>query len=160
MSQPGEEVYRQAEALIRQLGDDGVTGSVDAVTTFVELSVPLAARLCEAFGLPGMRPAAVDSARDKHRTRAALKAASLPTPRNALIRNESELVAAGQAVGFPCVLKPVSGAASLGVKKVVSMAELEACYREVAAELNSLVVSSGALVKSVNGSTGLAAGNV
>jgi len=159
MSQSGEDVYRQAESLIRQLGDDGMTGSVDGITTFVELSVPLAARLCEAFGLPGMRPAAVDAARDKHRTRAALKAADLPTPRNALIRNEADLVAAGHIVGFPCVLKPVSGAASLGVKKVASMAELEACYNEVVAELSSLVVSSGALVKG-NGGDGVTASAV
>jgi len=159
MSQSGEDVYQQAESLIKQLGDDGLTGSVDAITTFVELSVPLAARLCEAFGLPGMRPAAVDAARDKHRTRAALKAANLPTPKNALIRNESELVAAGQIVGFPAVLKPVSGAASLGVKKVICMAELESCYREVAAELSSLVVSSGALVKK-NGNNGVNASSV
>jgi len=83
-------------------------------------------------------------ARDKHQTRAALKAAGLPTPKNALIQNESELEAAGRHVGFPSVLKPVSGAASLGVKKVESMQQLKACYREVADELSSLVVSSGA----------------
>jgi len=160
MSQSSIEVYHQAESLIRQLGNDGLTGPVDGITSFVELSVPLTARLCEAFGLPGFRPEAVDAARDKHRTRAALKAAGLPTPRNALIRNESELKAVGQAVGFPAVLKPVSGAASLGVKKVTSMEDLQSCYNDVVSELKSLVVSSGALVKADPSGVGVDASSV
>jgi len=160
MSQSSEEVYRQSVALIRGLGGDGVTGPADGIATFVELSVPLAARLCEALGLPGFRPAAVDAARDKHRTRAALKAAGLPTPRNALVRCEAELEACGLQVGFPAVLKPVSGAASLGVKKVACMEELQACYREVQAELGSLVVSSGALVKPDASGAGVSAASV
>jgi len=132
---------------------------VDGITTFVELSVPLAARLSEAFGLPGFRPKAVDAARDKHATRAAMKAAGLPTPKNILIRSEADLQAAAAHVGFPSVLKPVSGAASLGVKKVTDIAEMTACYREVVAELSSLVVSSGALVKRQD-NTGVDAGSV
>lgn len=109
--------------------------------------MPFAARLCEAFGLPGFRPASVDAARDKYVTRAALKKAGLPTPHNFLIQGEEQLLEAARIVGFPAVLKPVSGAASLGVKKVVDFHELQSSYREVVDELSSLVVSSGALVK-------------
>merc|ERR1711957_194203 len=112
---------------------DAKVGQVDAITTFIELSVPLVSRLCEAMGLPGMTPAAVDAARDKHVTRAVLKKAGLPTPKNMLISSATEVVQAGQHVGFPAVLKPVSGAASLGVKKVTSMEDLKACYDEIAA---------------------------
>jgi len=160
MSQSSEDVYRQAEGLIRHLGEDGLTGQADGMMTFVELSVPLAARLCEAFGLPGFRPESVDAARDKHQTRAALKKAGLPTPRNFLIRSEAHLTQAGQIVGFPAVLKPVSGAASLGVKKVETLQELTSCYREVVAELSSLVVSSGALVKAGTNPGGVDASKV
>lgn len=147
MTQSSDEVFRSALACIEELGADGKTGAVDAITTFVELSVPLVARLCEALGLPGFRPEAVDAARDKHRTRAYLAAAGLPTPRNFLIKGESELAEAGAKVGFPAVLKPVSGAASLGVKKVESPEQLRQCYKEVSEELGSLVISSGALIK-------------
>lgn len=156
MSQTSDEVFQQSCSLIQQLGSDGLTGSVDGVTTFVELAVPLAARLCERFGLPGMTPASVDTARDKHRTRAAMAKAKLPTPRNLLIRSETELLAAGKFVGFPAVLKPISGAASLGVKKVESMDELRTCYREVVRDLAALVVSSGALTRD-DGSGGITA---
>jgi carnosine synthase len=147
MTQSSEEVFQQALAHIKDLGGDGLTGAIDGVTSFIELSVPLVARLCEALGLPGFRPEAVDAARDKHRTRACMAAAGLPTPRNSLIKSAAELQAAASKVGFPAVLKPVSGAASLGVKKVESSRQLADCYAEVVAELSSLVVSSGALIK-------------
>jgi carnosine synthase len=157
MSQPSEEIFAEAVRLIQQLGDDGVTGSVDAVCTFCELSVPLVSRLCETFGLPGMKPDCVDIARNKHATRAALKAAGLPTPRNILITSEAEVETAGAKVGFPAVLKPVSGAASLGVMKVLSMEDLKRCFKETTDEMRTLVVSNGALVK--GGSDGVEASN-
>merc|ERR1719482_2561940 len=105
MSQSSEEVFNAAANHINELGNDGQLGPADGITTFVELSVPLTARLCEDFGLPTIGSEAVDAARDKHRTRGALKAAGLPTPRNILIHAESELEAAGRHVGFPAVLK-------------------------------------------------------
>merc|ERR1719377_65282 len=103
-----------------------------------------------------MSPEAVDKARDKHATRAALKAAGLPTPRNYLIRSADMVDAAAETVGFPAVLKPVSGAASLGVKKVENREALIGCYREVCADLQSLVVVSGALTQK-DGSGGVEA---
>merc|ERR1719335_2153311 len=85
MARSSDEIFEESLALIKNLGADGVTGEADAICTFVELSVPLVAWLCEVLGLPGNLPSAVDAARDKHATRAALKAAGLPTPRNFLI---------------------------------------------------------------------------
>lgn len=147
MTQDSEAIFQQALQHIRELGEDGVTGPADGIATYVELSVPLAARLAEALGLPGLRPAAVDAARNKHATRGCLKTAGLPTPRNFLITEESKLQEAAQVVGFPAVLKPVSGAASLGVKKVTNPMEMGRCYKEIVDELSTLVVSSGALVQ-------------
>lgn len=155
MTQPSEDIFNQALEEIKNLGKDGLTGTADGIATFVELSVPLAARLAEALGLPGLRPAAVDSARNKHATRACLKTAGLPTPRNFLIDDKSKLKEAGTTVGFPAVLKPVSGAASLGVKKVTNSAEMEKCYKEIVDELSTLVVSSGALVQGSPDNAGL-----
>jgi len=63
-------------------------------------------------------------------------------------------------VGFPAVLKPVSGAASLGVKKVCSRAEVMATYREVVREVSNLVVISGALVQDTGTGQGVAADKV
>jgi len=147
MSQSSDAVYRDAMAAIERMSEDPSLGPPDGIATFVELSVPIAARLAEAFGLPGPMPESVDLARDKHKTRAVMADAGLPTPPNFLIRCEAELDEAARKVGFPAVLKPVSGAASLGVKKVVSVQDLRNTYVELDRELRTLVVSSGALVK-------------
>ncbi|CAE7226804.1 CARNS1 [Symbiodinium natans] len=147
MSQDAEAVFEQSLAAIRALGNDPLTLDADAVITFCELSVPVVARLAEVLGLPGPRPLSVDKARDKHRTRAEMKAAGLPTPKNMLIKGADELSEAMKTVGFPAVLKPISGAASLGVKKVSSEQELRKSYVEIISELSKLVVSSGALTQ-------------
>jgi len=160
MAASSEDIFEETLKQLRQLGSDGLVGQPDAICTFVELSVPVVARLAEKLGLPGQLPSAVDSARDKHQTRAVLKANGLPTPKNCLIRSEAECASGGAHVGFPAVLKPISGAASLGVKKVDSQEDILRCYREVTAELGSLVVASGALVKNDGSGTGVAAGNV
>jgi len=160
MSQSSEEVFKQSLELIKGLPEDGLLGRVDGITTVVELAVPLVARLCEALGLPGLGSQAVDNARDKHRTRACLAAAGLPTPRNFLIKSREQLALAAEKVGFPAVLKPVSGAASLGVKKVEDEDSLRRSYAEVVQEMNGLVVTSGALVKGDNSSSGVDANNI
>eukprot|EP00439_Symbiodinium_sp_Y106_P051467 s6935_g6.t2 len=64
-----------------------------------------------------------------------------------LIENESQLEEAARKVGFPSVLKPVGGLASLGVKKVNNEAELLSVYREVVSVMRGLVVSGGFFVR-------------
>ncbi|CAK0857421.1 unnamed protein product [Prorocentrum cordatum] len=160
MSQSSEEIFFQAQKHIKSLGSDGKTGTADGICTFVELSVPMVARLCESLGLPGHLPASVDCARNKHATRAALKEAGLPTPKNHLIVTEADVAVGAAKVGFPAVLKPVSGAASLGVKKVESLADMRKTWHEIVTELKTLVVSSGALIKGGPDSGGVQADNV
>ena len=120
-------------------------GEVDGVCTFCEMAVPLVARLAEKLGLPGNPPSAVDDARDKSSTRAVMEAAGLPSPRSFLITEEGQLGAAAAKVGFPAVIKPIFGAASIGVVRVNSEAELEATYRRVQKEMGAARIVAGAL---------------
>lgn len=160
MSQEAEVVFEQSLQAIRALGQDPLTREADGVATFCELSVPVVARLCQHLQLPGHSPASVDKARDKHWTRAEMRKAGLPSPKNCLIASAEQLATAAKEVGFPAVLKPISGAASLGVKKVLNMEDLLHSYAEVVAELKSLVVSSGALVKRDDSGAGVDAHKV
>ena len=118
MGMDAESVFNSALAAIKELSADEATGPADGICTFWELSLPMVSRLAEATGLPGPKPEAVDIARDKHLTRKVLADAGLPSIANMLIENESQLEEAARKVGFPSVLKPVGGLASLGVKKV------------------------------------------
>lgn len=120
-------------------------GELDGIVSFSEMAMPLVARLSEKLGLPGNPPSAVDDARDKHATRRIMFEANLPTPRNFLIEEESQLQAASDQVGYPAVIKPIYGAASIGVVRVDSFEDLKRCYARVTKELASARVVAGAL---------------
>ena len=151
LERDSEAVLADCVAAVRALEGDPDVGMPAGVCTFCELSVPLVARLAEALGLPGPSSKAVDTARDKHKTRAAMRAAGLPSPECFKVECAADLPLAAAKVGFPAVLKPLNGAASLGVKKVDSEDDLKKSYDEVVAEMEETVVTSGALVKKDKG---------
>ncbi|MBV1850610.1 ATP-grasp domain-containing protein [Catellatospora tritici] len=83
----------------------------DAVLTFSERRLRLAAALTSALSLPGHLPTVAETLTDKLRQRAALSAAGVDHVRHAAVRPG----AADQAlavVGLPAVLKPVVGEGS------------------------------------------------
>jgi len=100
----------------------------DAVATFEEFGGPLAAIIADHLHLPGHPPYAVGAARHKAFTRETCRDAGIPTPRFARLFSADDLETAAAEVGFPAVLKPVSGVASLAVYRVTSMAELRQRY--------------------------------
>jgi biotin carboxylase len=120
---------------------------VDGICTFVELSAPLTARLCHHFRVPGHSIESVRLARDKNLTRKVIR--STPSTSKYSIRSilieSGGLKDAAAVVGFPAVLKPVSGAASLGVQRVNTFSELTSTHHSIRQLLSELVVSSGAL---------------
>lgn len=54
-----------------------------------------------------------------------MRAAGLPTPKNMSVTTPEDLKKAAEVVGFPAVLKPTSGAASVGVIKVDCLGDLD-----------------------------------
>ena len=120
-------------------------GELDGVVSFSEMAMPLVARLSEKLGLPGNPPSAVDDARDKHATRRRMKEEGLPTPRNFLIEQVSQLEEASELVRYPAVIKPIYGAASIGVIRVDSFEELEEKYKKVTKDLAGAKIVAGAL---------------
>lgn len=79
----------------------------DAITTYYEDAVPLATKMGLALGFETNPIEACDIARNKRRTRQAMKEANLPTPAFCSIQSEADLVEGVEIVGFPAVLKPV-----------------------------------------------------
>jgi carnosine synthase len=100
----------------------------DAVLTFWETSVPVAARAAAAFGLPGNPVDAVDAARSKLRSRQASQRAGLPTPGSRRVQSLDELYAAAAEIGFPSVVKPEFGASAVGCVRVDSVESLPDIY--------------------------------
>ena len=122
-----------AAAVVDALAGEGIRP--DAVLTFWETSVPVAARAAAALGLPGNPVAAVDAARSKLRTREESARAGLPTPRSQRVRSLDELFAAAEAIGFPSVVKPEFGASAVGCVRIDSFESLPGVYKIVRSEL-------------------------
>src|SRR5205085_846865 len=96
-------------------------GPVDAVVAVDDQGVELAARAAEELGVGHNPVAAVAATRHKGLTRDALGRAQVPQPEWRVLEPEQDASAAAglvQELGPPCVLKPVSLAASQGVIRV------------------------------------------
>ncbi len=104
---------------------------VDRVLANWEVLVLTAARLRERFGLPGMSVDTVRGFRDKQLMKERVSGAGLRTPRSQRIRTASEARAAAERLGYPLVLKPISGAGSADTYQLGSAAELETTLQKM-----------------------------
>lgn len=111
----------------------------DAVTTYFERAVPLAASIADAFGVAINTVQACDNARNKRRTRQVMAAAGFPTPRFFQISSNEQIAQACEKVGFPAVMKPSYGANSFGVVCVESTIDAIGAYNK----LTKSMLSSG-----------------
>ncbi len=99
--------------------------SVDRVLSNWEPLVILAARLREKFGMPGMSVDTVTGFRDKQLMKDRVQAAGLRVPYAFKVTSEKEIRAAAEKIGYPLILKPISGAGSADTYKVTTKPELE-----------------------------------
>ena len=99
--------------------------AVDRIEANWEVMVMTAARLREAFGIPGMSVDTVRGFRDKQIMKERAIAAGLRVPRSARARSAAEARAAAARLGYPLVCKPISGAGSADTFEVGSEHELE-----------------------------------
>lgn len=99
--------------------------AVDRIEANWEVMVMTAARLREALGIPGMSVDTVRGFRDKQIMKERAIAAGLRVPRSARARSSTEAHAAAAKLGYPLVLKPISGAGSADTYEVGSERELE-----------------------------------
>lgn len=104
---------------------------VDAVTTFSDAKLEITAAIAYELGLPYHSLATARTLRDKFLQREAVKARGLPSPRFSAVNSYAELAKVIDYVGFPVVLKPRRGSASVNTFVAHSMKELETLARLV-----------------------------
>ena len=105
--------------------------AVDRVLANWEVMVLTAARLRERFGVPGMTVDEVRGFRDKQLMKERVAAAGLRVPRSVRVTTASEAREGAARLGYPLVLKPISGAGSADTYEVGSAAELEAALAKM-----------------------------
>jgi biotin carboxylase len=109
-------------------------GKVDAVVAVDAAMLPLAARLAAELGLAHNTVEALAAAADKASQRRLWSQAGVSQPRFHVIADASDercLLEAARALGFPCVVKPVSLSGSRGVLRVDDDAGLLAAIVEI-----------------------------
>lgn len=87
--------------------------------------------LLSFLGLPFTGSGVLGSAisMDKLRTKRLLQGAGLPTPRYCVIRNEADLVDAGEQLGLPVMVKPSDEGSSIGMTKVERPDQMRAAWQ-------------------------------
>jgi len=99
-------------------------GGLAGVASSSEYYVATAAALARELGLPGPLPEAIEACRDKGEQYLRLAAAGVAVPAFRVVHSVGEALAAAESMGFPAVVKPVSGTGSLGVRLCASAAEV------------------------------------
>lgn len=100
---------------VRQVVAELVSRGVTAVLSAGEHHVEQAARAAHELGVIGLSPAAAGAARNKATCYAACEAAGVPVPRYETAKSVPDAVCCADRIGYPCVVKPVDGTASLAV---------------------------------------------
>ncbi|MDB4956828.1 MAG: Carbamoylphosphate synthase large subunit protein [Myxococcales bacterium] len=99
--------------------------SIDRVLANWEPLVMVAARLREQFGLPGMSVDAVRGFRDKQLMKDRVAAAGLRVPRAHRVHSIKDVWSAIEQIGYPAIIKPISGAGSADTYRVDSAKDVE-----------------------------------
>jgi biotin carboxylase len=99
---------------------------VDAVVAVDEQGVVVAAQAAARLGLPHNPPEAVAATRDKAALRRALDVAEVRQPAFRVVGPDDDPTLAADAVGYPCVVKPIGLSGSTGVIRVDRAAEVVA----------------------------------
>lgn len=100
-----------------------LSAPVAGVTSSSEYYIAAAAELAAALGRPHPDADAIRSCRDKHAQRARLRAAGQPGPEFAIAATPAEAAAAADRIGYPVVVKPVSGSGSIGTRRCADETE-------------------------------------
>ena len=106
-----------------------------AVVGVDDVTASAAAAIADRLGLRASAPAAVAAARDKYQMRQCLAAGGVPVPRFRRIALSENPVLAARGVEFPCVLKPLSLAASRGVIRANTTEQFVVAFKRIAALL-------------------------
>ena len=92
----------------------------------IEAHTLAAAQVRENCTIPGTSVQTAWLCRDKPSMKEALRAAGVPTPASTAAQTAAEVLAFGDAVGYPLILKPRTGAGALDTARVDNRAELDA----------------------------------
>ncbi len=129
--------FEQPEQAARNVVAQGRARPVDGILALGDRPIATAAYAARALDLPYNSPESVENCRSKLRQRVVLRAAGLPVPEFFSFVFDELLDAVLPRVRFPCVLKPLSLAASQGVIRANDAREFAAAAARIRTLLES-----------------------
>jgi biotin carboxylase len=137
------------EAVLAAARELAARTAVLGVMSWDEALIVTTAHVAHRLGLPGAGVDGIEGCRDKPRSRRLLTEAGLPQPLFGAAADEAQAVAVARRIGYPVVVKPRAGGASIGVVLAADEPRLREAF--AAAEAASLRGSpeymGGALVE-------------
>ncbi|MBI5849429.1 MAG: ATP-grasp domain-containing protein [Planctomycetes bacterium] len=110
---------------VREVQDWMRGRTIDRVECLWEPGMVLAARMREAFRVPGLDVERSITFRDKVRMKETLAKAGLRMPGHARCKTKSEVRAAVERFGFPAIVKPIAGAGSADTHRLDGKDDVE-----------------------------------
>jgi hypothetical protein len=123
--------FHDEDASVRIVLDAMGDAPPDGILAVGDRPVVLAARLNEAWGLPGNPAAAAQASRNKLAARLALAGAGLPVPEFRALSVLDDPRAVARTVAYPAVVKPLALSGSRGVIRVNDADEFVAAFERV-----------------------------
>jgi biotin carboxylase len=117
-----------ADAMLAAVAELAETAKIRGIVSYDEARIEATAKVATALGLPTSPPEAVARCRDKHLTRQALADAGVPQAESVAVKSVDEALVAANRIGYPVVLKPRNLAASFGVTRADSDADISTAY--------------------------------
>jgi hypothetical protein len=112
------------EAVIKALRERLRGRSLDRIECLWEPGIILAARLREAFGVPGLTVDQATPFRDKELMKQMLDRAGLRTPKHVAAASIAAVWEAAEAIDFPVIIKPIAGAGSADTYRIADFDDL------------------------------------
>lgn len=109
---------------------------IDGIVTFDEYAVLTTAAIASHYNLPGLSPDTVDLVKHKYSFREVTSKSVELSPKCVLLAEadlgapSDALIASIEDIGFPCVIKPVAGAGSNFVRRIMSPADALSVARQ------------------------------
>ncbi|HSE19501.1 MAG TPA: hypothetical protein VLB46_20730 [Pyrinomonadaceae bacterium] len=104
-------------------------GSLDHIVTAQETLLEPVAKTREALGIPGMNSATVRQTLDKSLLKSTLRCAGIQTPADRIVTSTSDTVRFLSEVGYPLLLKPLTGSGALATLLIHTAADLDHALR-------------------------------
>lgn len=111
---------------------------ISGVLCFMDSSLDLAARIADALNLPWHTPGGIETTHNKNLMRGHLARLGLETIPHAIVKSASDVSAFASEYGFPIILKPAVGTASVGVSKISESAQIPEAYSRATRPVNGI----------------------